>query len=97
MSNRKSPSRDRVLRRMWDLANANARDAVKLAYFSEEELEQLNGLELDALVEFKRSSNGTVELKFADRTKLLERLLDAVDQAGEEQVERFLRTMEKEE
>ena len=35
-----------------------------------------------------------VELKFTDRAKLLERLLDAVDQSGEEQVERFLQAME---
>jgi len=94
VSNGKSPSRDQVLRRMWTLANADARDAVKLAYFSEEELEQLDGLKLDALVEFKRGSNGVVEMKFADRTKLLERLLDAVDRGGEEQVDRFLRAME---
>ncbi len=94
VSNGKSPNRDQVLRRMWTLANADARDAVKLAYFSEEELEQLDGLKLDALVEFKRGSNGVVEMKFADRTKLLERLLDAVDRGGEEQVDRFLRAME---
>ena len=53
-------------------------------------------LELDALTEFKRGSNGVVELKFVDRGRLLERLLDAVDHSGEDQVDRFLQAMEGE-
>ena len=36
-----------------------------------------------------------IELKFADRARLLERLLDAADHSGEEQVDRFLRAMEE--
>lgn len=82
---------------MWRLANAGAGDAVKLACLSPEEWGELDKLELDALTEFKRGNNGVVELRFADRGKLLERLLDAVDQGGEEQVDRFLRAMERQE
>ena len=37
-----------------------------------------------------------VELKFVDRGRLLERLLDAVDHSGEDQVDRFLQAMEGE-
>ena len=50
-----------------------------------------------ALTEFKRGNNGVVELKFVDRGRLLERLLDTVDHSGEDQVDRFLQAMEKQE
>ena len=40
-------------------------------------------------------ANGVIELKFADRGRLLERLLDAADHSGEEQVDRFLKAMEE--
>lgn len=79
---------------MWKLANAGAGDAVRLACFPEEGPDGLN-LDLDALTEFKRGSNGVIELKFVDKAKLLERLLDAADHSGEEQVDRFLRAMEE--
>ncbi len=97
MANRKSPDQAQILRRMWSLANAKANDAVKLACFPEEELDRLDKLRLEALTEFKRGSNGVIELKFADRGRLLERLLDAVGQAGEDQVERFLKAVEAKE
>jgi len=80
---------------MWKLANASVEDAVRLACFPEEERDGLNGLDLEALTEFKRGANGVIELKFADRAKLLERLLDAADHSGEEQVDRFLSAMEE--
>ncbi len=97
VANRKSPDQEQILRRMWSLANAKANDAVKLACFPEEELDRLDKLKLEALTEFKRGSNGVIELKFADRGRLLERLLDAVGQAGEDQVERFLKAVEAKE
>ena len=60
----------------------------------EEEWGDLKKLDMCGVTEFKRGANGVIELKFVDRGKLLERLLDAVDASGEEQVERFLRAME---
>lgn len=95
MSTRGLPNREQILKRMWKLANAGIKDAVKLACFPPEEWGALDGLELDGLTEFKRGSNGVIELKFADRAKLLERLLDAADHSGEEQVDRFLKAMEE--
>lgn len=88
------PDREDIVKRMWRLANAGAEDAVRLACFPPEEWQGVDKLELDALTEFKRGSNGVVELKFVDRGRLLERLLDVVDHSGEEQVERFLQAME---
>ena len=88
------PDREQIIKRMWRLANAGAGDAVKLACFPPEEWQDTDQLELEALTEFKRGSNGVVELKFVDRGRLLERLLDTVDHSGEDQVERFLQAME---
>ncbi|MCI8421928.1 MAG: XRE family transcriptional regulator [Lawsonibacter sp.] len=95
MTKGKLPDREQILKRMWRLANAKAEDAVRLACYPEEERERLDKLDLDALTEFKRGSNGVIELKFADRARLLERLLDAADHSGEEQVDRFLQAMEE--
>ena len=95
VANKKLPGREQILKRMWELANAGVGDAVKLACFPEEEWGALGELDLDALTEFKRGSNGVIELKFADRGRLLERLLDAADHSGEEQVDRFLQAMEE--
>ena len=95
MAKAKLPGREEILRRMWRLANAGVGDAVRLACFPEEQWGALEKLDLDALTEFKRGTNGVIELKFSDRGRLLERLLDACDHSGEEQVDRFLRAMEE--
>ena len=89
------PGREQILKRMWKLANTGVGDAVRLACFPEEQWGELEHLELDAPTEFKRGANGVIELKFSDRGRLLERLLDACDHSGEEQVDRFLRAMEE--
>ena len=88
--------REEILKEIKRLAKGRVNDAVRLAYLSEDELENIEELELSAVREFKRSSNGTVELKFVDRGRLLERLLDTVDHSGEDQVDRFLQAMEGE-
>ena len=92
---KKLPNREQIVKRMWKLANAGAGDAVKLACFPPEEWRGTDGMDLDAVTEFKRGSNGVVELKFVDRGRLLERLLDTVDHSGEDQVDRFLQAMEE--
>ena len=74
MTKRGLPGREQILKRMWKLANAGAGDAVRLACFPETEWGELGKLDLDALTEFKRGANGVIELKFADRARLLERL-----------------------
>ena len=71
------PTREEILGRMWTLANASAADAVRVACFPEEEWEDGKQLKLDAVTEFKRGANGVIELRFVDRGRLLERLLDA--------------------
>ena len=79
------PNREQIVKQMWRLDNTGAGDAVKLACFPPEEWQGVEELELDALTEFTRGSNGVVELRFVDRGRLLERLLDVVDHSGEDQ------------
>ena len=87
-------SRDILLEQMRRLACDKVNDAVKLAYLPEEERESIGRLDLAALTEFRRSGAGTVELKFTDRMKALERLLELSGPSGEEQLEQLFRRME---
>ena len=95
--NKKPLDRKQLLEQMRALACAKVNDAVKLAYLPEEEREAIGKLDLSALIEFRRSGAGTVELKFADRMKALERLLELSGPSGEEQLDSLFRRMEDEE
>ncbi|MBO5034856.1 MAG: XRE family transcriptional regulator [Oscillospiraceae bacterium] len=63
--------RAEILKEIKRLAKGKVNDAVRLAYLSEDELAEIGKLELSAVAEFKRNSNGTVELKFVDRLSAL--------------------------
>ena len=73
----KPVQRQEVLRKMLELAAGPANDAVKLAYLSGEE--EIGALALDCLTEFKRNSNGSVEVKLADRAAVLVKLLEQLE------------------
>lgn len=94
--NKKPLDREQLLEQMRALACAKVNDAVKLAYLPEEEREAIGKLDLSALIEFRRSGAGTVELKFADRMKALERLLELSGPSSEEQLDSLFRRMEDE-
>ena len=87
--------REALLEQMGKLACAKVNDAVKLAYLPEEERDAIGRLDRSALTEFRRSGAGTVEMKFTDRMRALERLLELSGPSGEEQLERFLQRMEE--
>lgn len=87
MKNRKA-----VLREIQKLAQSRANDAVKLAFMSGEELGGLDKLDLSAVTDFKRNSNGTVELRFVDRLAALQWLLERVGEDPE--AERLRRAIE---
>ena len=95
--NKKPLDREQLLEQMRTLACAKVNDAVKLAYLPEEERDAIGKLDLSALTEFRRSGAGTVELKFADRMKALERLLELSGPSSEEQLDALFRRMEDEE
>ena len=71
-----------LMRRMERLAGGRVNDAVKLAFLDSERMDEIDGLDLSALTEFKRSGNGTVEIKLTDRLAALEKLL-AMLEGGE--------------
>ena len=73
-------SRKAVLRQIRKLVESRVNDAVRLAFLSEEELGELAKLDLSAVAEFKRSSNGTVEVKFIDRLAALQWLMDRAEE-----------------
>ncbi len=88
-------NRETVLQQMMELAAGAANDAVKLAYLAEEDREQISGLDLGALTEFKRSSNGTVEVKLADRAAVLGRLLEQLKEEENTAPAAFLQALDQ--
>lgn len=86
-------SREALLRQMKKLSQAKVNDAVKLAYLDGEQLDTLDGLDLTALTEFRRSGNGGVEIKLIDRVEVLERLLSLTRE--EEDMESFFQGLEE--
>ena len=81
---------DKLERQMYQLAQARVNDAVKLAYLGEEDRDLIDRMDLTALTEFKRAGNGAVEVKFADRMKTIERLLELYQ---EDPAQQLLRQM----
>ena len=74
--------------------HGRANDAVKLAYLDQDGLGQIDGLDLRCLTEFKRSSNGAVEVKLTDRVAVLEKLLEQ-QKAEEDGLGAFLEAMDR--
>ena len=95
LKQKKNVERQEVLRRMLELAAGSANDAVKLAYLSGEDREAIDGLELGCLTEFRRNSNGTVEVKLTDRAAVLVKLLEQMKEEGGEGPAAFLRAQEE--
>lgn len=69
-----------LLEEIQKLAQSSVNDAVRLAFLDKDQIDQLQSLDLSAVTEFKRSTNGTVELKFVDRLAALKWLLDYAEQ-----------------
>ena len=88
-------TRETVLQQMMELAAGAANDAVKLAYLTGEAREQISELDLGALTEFKRSSNGTVEVKLADRAAVLGRLLEQLKEEENAAPAAFLQALDQ--
>ena len=82
-----------VLEQMRRIVRSRPNDAVKLAYLSGEALEAIDGLDLTAMTEFKRAGNGAVEIKFTDRLKALEKLMELIRENRETEAEELLRTL----
>ena len=98
-SSKKQRGREALLRRMEELANGRVNDAVKLAFLGSglppEQWERIDALELGELAEFKRSGNGTVEIKLVDRLAALEKLIALAGDGEREKAEQFFRALEQ--
>lgn len=91
----KEAYRSALLRRMEQLAGGRVNDAVKLAFLDGERMEAIDALDLSALTEFKRSGNGTVEIKLTDRMEALEKLMALLSRGENEKAEAFFRALEE--
>lgn len=76
-------SENLFLEKLEALVFSRSNDAVKLAFLGDGALERIDGLDLSALTELHRLSNGSMEMKFLDRIKLLELLAQARQGAPE--------------
>ena len=65
--------KEQVRRRIERLAGSKVNDAVRL---DAKGLKELGKMDLSAVAEFKRSSAGTVEIKFVDRLEALKWLAE---------------------
>ena len=68
--------KEQVRRRIERLAGSKVNDAVRLAFLDAKGLKELGKMDLSAVAEFKRSSAGTVEIKFVDRLEALKWLAE---------------------
>lgn len=81
---------DKLRRQMYKLAQARVNDAVKLAFLGQEDRDLIDGMDLTALTEFKRAGNGAVEVKFLDRMKAVEHMLELCQEDPAQQLLRQL-------
>ena len=68
--------KEQVRRRIERLAGSKVNAAVRLAFLDAKALKELGKMDLSAVAEFKRSSAGTVEIKFVDRLEALKWLAE---------------------
>lgn len=81
--------RQKIINELRRLVGSKSNDAVKLAYFTQEDADRIDTLDLRGLVELRRSGNGAVEIKLIDRLKALE-LLDRLSQQEDRALDDFL-------
>lgn len=81
--------RQKALKKIYEMAFSQSRDAFKLLYLSEEDMSALEGLDLRQVVSLHKAANGGVEIKLVDKAKLIQLLLEATgeDEAGEREAE----------
>ncbi len=86
--------RARLLRQMEKLAQCRVNDAVKLAFLDGMTLEELDGLDLTPLTEFRRSEKGACEVKLVDRAAILRLLVELSTGQEEQKAVEFFRAWE---
>lgn len=82
--------RDELLTYLRKLAKWKNNDAVKLVFLEQEEIDKIDELDLAGLVELKRNANGTLEIKFVDKVRVLAMLRELLDQRDSGALEEFM-------
>ena len=78
MARRKMTAQQQIEKGLSELAFGSCSDAIKLLFMSDDEIMQrLPKLKLINISEIKRPKGGGMEIKFFDRIKAFERLMDA--------------------
>lgn len=72
------------------LARWKNNDAVKLAWLSEEQADEISGLDLAGVAELKRHGNGAIELKFVDKVRVLDLLSQLLDRRDDRELGKLL-------
>ncbi len=93
MAGNQKITRETAIRRLGELAQAPVNDAVKLAFL--ESCQEVDGLNLAALTEFRRSDKGVVEIKLVDRAAIWRDLAVLTDQRMGERAEAFFQALEE--
>lgn len=95
MSRRKKTIEQQVKDGLCELAFGSISDAVSLLYLSEEEIvDKLPKLKLMNVSEIKRPKGGGMEIKFFDRIKAMEKLIDK-EQATQDTGLSFYQALER--
>ena len=88
--------RGELLRYLRKLAKCRNNDVMKLAFLEPEDRDMLDELDLTGVAELRRGANGTLEVKFVDRMKVLAMLRELLDEDGGS-VEELLAALDGEE
>ncbi len=78
------------VRHLRKLARWKNNDAVRLAYLTEEQADQISGLDLAGVAELKRHGNGAIELKFVDKVRVLDLLSQLLDRRDDRELSSLL-------
>lgn len=89
-------SREKVIEALSALAFGKVNGGVELAFAEKVSAQKLRRMDLSAVAEFKRGSNGAVEIKFVDRVKAMSALYEMLGSGGDEdETEAFFRALEE--
>ncbi len=82
--------RQEIVQELSRLVKSRNNDAVKLAWLGQEDAGRIGRLDLQGVVEVKRSEKGAFEVKFVDKLKALELLERISAREDEDDLDAFL-------
>ncbi|GHV28860.1 hypothetical protein FACS189481_0410 [Clostridia bacterium] len=85
--------RDQIIRMLKKCVFGTAKNAIKLLFNNEEEMhKQIKKLDLLNVAEIKKGKNNSIEIKFVDRLKALDKLCELMNDVDEAATENALYT-----